>query len=49
LDKIADDHVSDLRAEMMGAAKVDRESHQAGIPAIAKLRLLDRVMDTLQK
>jgi len=33
----------------MEAAKADRESHQAGIPAIAKLRMLDRVMDTLQK
>lgn len=49
LDKIADDYVAALRVEMMVAANEDKEAHKEGIPAVAKLRMLPRVMDTLQK
>ncbi|KAG8812522.1 Transcription factor iws1 [Serendipita sp. 399] len=49
LDKIADDYVANLRLDMMQAANEDKEAHRDGIPAVAKLRMLDRVMDTLQK
>ncbi|CAG8708446.1 15121_t:CDS:2, partial [Acaulospora colombiana] len=38
-----------LREEMMIAASEDKISSREGLPAIAKLRMLDRVMDTLQK
>ncbi|PVG04446.1 hypothetical protein CPB86DRAFT_869109 [Serendipita vermifera] len=49
LDKIADDYVIALREEMMIAANEDKIASKEGIPAVAKLRMLDRVMDTLQK
>ncbi|KIM33382.1 hypothetical protein M408DRAFT_326111 [Serendipita vermifera MAFF 305830] len=49
LDQIADRYVADLRAEMIEAAESDKKAHQDGIPALAKLRMLDQVMDTLQK
>jgi hypothetical protein len=49
LDKIADDFVHGLRDDMIYAASEDKQAHADGIPAIAKLRMLDRVMDILQK
>ncbi|KAG8833754.1 Transcription factor iws1 [Serendipita sp. 411] len=49
LDKIADDYVANLRVDMMRAANDDKDAHREGVPAISKLRMLDRVMDTLQK
>jgi hypothetical protein len=33
----------------MQAANDDKKAHADGLPAVSKLRLLDRVMDTLQK
>lgn len=38
-----------LREEMMIAANDDKKAHADGLPAVAKLKMLDRVMDTLQK
>jgi hypothetical protein len=38
-----------LREEMMQAANDDKKAHADGLPAVSKLRMLERVMDTLQK
>lgn len=34
---------------MIIAAKEDKHAHKEGLPAFSKIRMLDRVMDTLQK
>ncbi|KAN0061126.1 Transcription factor iws1 [Thecaphora frezii] len=49
LDVLADEEVSALRREMVMAADDDEEANRLKRPAIAKLRLLPRVVQTLQK
>ena len=46
---MADEEVSALRAEMLAAADEDEEANRFRQPATAKLRLLPRVVSTLQK
>lgn len=49
LDRMADEEVSALREEMLRAAAEDDEANKEKVPATAKLRLLPRVKDVLQK
>ncbi|WFD26571.1 Transcription factor iws1 [Malassezia nana] len=49
LDMMADEEVSALRTEMMLAADEDEEANRYKQPATSKLRLLPRVVSTLQK
>lgn len=49
LDKIADDEIDSLKNDMMAAADRDIEANQQKRPATEKLRLLPRVVTTLQK
>lgn len=49
LDKIADDEVDQLKNDMMQAADNDQEANNQKRPATEKLRLLPRVVATLQK
>lgn len=49
LELMADEEVSALRAEMLAAAGEDEEANRFRQPATAKLRLLPRVVSTLQK
>ncbi|EPQ26043.1 uncharacterized protein PFL1_06496 [Pseudozyma flocculosa PF-1] len=49
LDLLADEEVSALRREMVMAADDDEEANRLKKPAVAKLRLLPRVVQTLQK
>lgn len=49
LDMMADEEVSALRTEMMMAADEDEEANRYKQPATSKLRLLPRVVSTLQK
>lgn len=49
LDRFADEEVSQLRDDMLRAAAVDDDSNREKLPAMAKLKLLPRVMEVLQK
>ena len=49
LELMADEEVSALRTEMIIAADEDEEANKFKQPATAKLRLLPRVVSTLQK
>lgn len=49
LDRFADEEVSQLREEMLKAAAEDDDANKDKLPATAKLRLLDRVKEVLQK
>jgi len=49
LDRFADEEVSQLREEMLRAANEDDESNKDKIPALAKLKLLPKVKEVLQK
>ena len=49
LDLMADEEVSALRTEMIVAADEDEEANRYKQPATSKLRLLPRVVSTLQK
>ncbi|KAL1739377.1 hypothetical protein HDZ31DRAFT_85921 [Schizophyllum fasciatum] len=49
LDSYADDEVARLRESMREAVEEDKVSSKAGLPAVAKLRLLPTAMDTLRK
>lgn len=49
LELMADEEVSALRTEMILAADEDEEANRAKQPATSKLRLLPRVVSTLQK
>lgn len=49
LEMMADEEVSALRAEMLAAADEDEEANRYKQPGTAKLRLLPRVVSTLQK
>ena len=49
LDVLADEEVAALRREMVMAADDDEEANRLKKPAVAKLRLLPRVVQTLQK
>ena len=49
LDLMADEEVSALRTEMIIAADEDEEANRYKQPATSKLRLLPRVVSTLQK
>ncbi|WFD19705.1 Transcription factor iws1 [Malassezia caprae] len=49
LDLMADEEVSALRSEMIVAADEDEEANRYKHPATSKLRLLPRVVSTLQK
>lgn len=49
LELLADEEVSSLRSEMIVAADEDEEANKFKQPATAKLRLLPRVVSTLQK
>ena len=49
LEIMADEEVSALRSDMMAAAEEDEEAKRYKQPATSKLRLLPRVVSTLQK
>lgn len=49
LEMMADEEVSALRSEMIVAADEDEEANRYRQPATSKLRLLPRVVSTLQK
>lgn len=49
LDRFADEEVSQLREEMLRAAKDDDEANREKLPATSKLKLLPRVKEVLQK
>lgn len=49
LELMADEEVSALRTEMIMAADEDEEANRNKQPATSKLRLLTRVVSTLQK
>jgi len=49
LDRFADEEVSQLREEMLKAAAEDDDANKDKLPATAKLRLLPRVKEVLQK
>ena len=49
LDRFADEEVSQLREEMLRAAQEDDEANREKQPATAKLKLLARVKEVLQK
>ncbi len=49
LDRFADEEVSQLREEMLKAAAEDDDANKDKMPATAKLRLLPRVKEVLQK
>lgn len=49
LDRFADEEVSQLREEMLRAANEDDEANKEKLPAYAKLKLLPRVKEVLQK
>lgn len=49
LDRFADEEVSQLREEMLRAATEDDEANRDKLPATAKLRLLPKVKEVLQK
>lgn len=49
LDKIADDEVDQLKADMIQAAENDQEANNQKRPATEKLRMLPKVVSTLQK
>lgn len=49
LDRFADEEVSQLREEMLRAAKDDDEANREKLPATNKLKLLPRVKEVLQK
>ena len=49
LELLADEEVSALRSEMLTACEEDEEANRERQPATAKLRLLPRVVSTLQK
>ena len=49
LDRFADEEVSQLREDMLRAAAEDDDANRDKLPATAKLRLLPRVKEVLQK
>ncbi|PAV16159.1 transcription factor iws1 [Pyrrhoderma noxium] len=49
LDRFADEEVTQLREEMLRAAADDDEANRDKMPGVAKLKLLPRVKDVLQK
>lgn len=49
LDRFADEEVSQLREDMLRAAGEDDEANREKLPATAKLKLLPRVKEVLQK
>jgi transcription factor SPN1 len=49
LDLLADEEVATLRRQMVNAADDDEEANRLKKPAMHKLKLLPRVVATLQK
>ena len=49
IERFADEEVSQLREDMLKAAAEDDDANREKQPAIAKLKLLPRVKDVLQK
>ena len=49
LDRFADEEVSQLREDMLKAAAEDDDANRDKLPATAKLKLLPRVKEVLQK
>ena len=49
LDRFADEEVSQVREDMLRAAKEDDDANIAKLPATSKLKMLPRVKEVLQK